>query len=43
MDLLTAMRFAGRDRLPAWVVRMRSVLDFMMMILPVRSSRVCAR
>jgi hypothetical protein len=27
--LLMAMRFAGRDRLPAWVVRMRSVLCFM--------------
>src|SRR4029077_15772436 len=27
--LLRAMRFAGRDRLPAWVVRMRSVLRFM--------------
>jgi hypothetical protein len=24
--LLKAMRFAGRDRLPAWVVMMRSVL-----------------
>src|SRR3984957_17346863 len=27
--LLMAMRFAGRDRLPAWVVRIRSVLCLM--------------
>src|ERR1700730_12931124 len=27
--LLMAMRSAGRDRLPAWVVRIRSVLCFM--------------
>src|SRR5215475_11164005 len=37
IDLLSAMRFCGRDRLPAWVVRMRSVLCFM---IPTQDGRI---